>query len=51
MMLTQKDCSEGGLEKIHIDVEAMLLRTLAHFVQSSFDHFNDGRNLYARVGA
>jgi len=38
-------------EKIHIDAKPVLLRALTHLVHCSFDHFDDGGNLYARVSA
>ena len=38
-------------QKIHIDAKPVLLRALTQLVQCSFDHFDDGGNLYARVSA
>ena len=38
-------------EKIHIDVETMLVRTFAHFVQASLHHLNYGGNLDTGISA
>jgi hypothetical protein len=38
-------------EQIHIDAQPMLLGALAHLVQRSFHHFDNGRNLHAGVRA
>ncbi|MGA3168762.1 MAG: hypothetical protein ABSF14_21890 [Terriglobia bacterium] len=39
------------LEQVGVDIEVVLLGTLAHAVQSAFDHFGNGGNLHARVRA
>ena len=39
------------LEQVDLDVEVVLLGELVHPRQRAFDHFGDGRDFHARVGA